>query len=268
MRRGPPPGRPDPLRDRFPIRRLKRRLGRPAQAPPAGDGYPRGTPEEDRRIVDAAMPYSMTGRRRLLALVDAVRYCVARDLPGAFAECGVWRGGSVLAMVLTLQEQGVDDRDIFLYDTFEGMTEPTEKDTSPVDRAALEHWQQAERDGRPAFPEFFADTSAFNEGVVRDTILASGYPSERVHLVRGPVEETLPGRAPEGLALLRLDTDWYESTRHELEHLYPRLTAGGVLIVDDYGHWEGSKLAVDEYFAGRPLLMTRIDYAARMAVKH
>ena len=77
----------------------------------------------------------------------------------------------------------------------------------------------------------------------------TGYPPERIHFVRGPVEETLPAGAPDEIALLRLDTDWYESTRHELEHLYPRLAAGGVLLVDDYGHWEGARKAVDEYFA-------------------
>jgi hypothetical protein len=100
-------------------------------------------------------------------------------------------------------------------------------------------------------------------------VLATGYPAERVHLVRGPVEETLPAAAPERLALLRLDTDWYASTRHELEHLYPRLVDGGVLIVDDYGHWQGARQAVDEYFAGTapPPLLHRIDYTARIGVK-
>ena len=110
----------------------------------------------------------MTGVARLQALIDAVRYCVARDVPGAFAECGVWRGGSVLAMILTLQELGVDDRDVYLYDTFEGMTEPTEHDVSPLDPPALETWQAARRaDGAP-WPEYF-DPQTFNEDVVRET---------------------------------------------------------------------------------------------------
>ena len=88
--------------------------------------------------------------------------------------------------------------------------------------------------------------------------------------MRGPVEQTIPATVPGQLALLRLDTDWYESTRHELEHLYPALETGGVLIVDDYGHWDGAARAVDEYFArqGSPLLLTRTDYTGRMAVKH
>jgi hypothetical protein len=145
------------------------------------------------------------------------------------------------------------------------MTEPTERDASPVDRHAMEHWEQS--GGKP-WPELF-DPSLFNEDAVRDLLTSTGYPAERLHFVRGPVEETLPERAPGPLALLRLDTDWYESTRHELVHLYPLLGAGGVLIVDDYGHWEGCRRAVDEYFSAEaePVLLNRIDYSGRIAVK-
>ncbi len=73
------------------------------------------------------------------------------------------------------------------------------------------------------------------------------YPAERVHFVPGKVEDTVPQKAPESIALLRLDTDWYSSTRHELEHLYPRLVSGGVLILDDYGWWQGARQATDEW---------------------
>jgi hypothetical protein len=219
---------------------------------------------DDARIVERSQPHTLTSPERLEALVDAVRYVEARGVPGAFAECGVWRGGSVLAMVLTLQELG-GLRDVHLYDTFEGMTAPTEHDVSPIDRPALELWE--ETNGRP-WPELF-DPETFNEDAVRDLLLGTGYPADRLHLVRGRVEDTLPDRAPDSLALLRLDTDWYESTRHELRELYPRLATGGVLIVDDYGHWEGARRAVDEYFASEapPVLLHRIDYTGRIAVK-
>jgi O-methyltransferase len=224
--------------------------------------------DADRAIVERALPFTMTGIARLQALVDAVRHCERAGIPGAFAECGVWRGGSVLAMILTLQELGTSDRDIHLYDTFEGMTEPSEHDVSAIDPPALETWRDAEGRGERPWPQVF-DEETFNEDAVRATLAETGYPEERLHLVAGPVEETLPARAPEALALLRLDTDWYESTRHELDHLYPRLAEGGVLIIDDYGHWEGARRAVDEYFAEhgpRPLL-ARIDYTGRIAVK-
>jgi O-methyltransferase len=221
--------------------------------------------EEDRRIIEAALPYTMTGVPRLQGLIDAVRYCIRRDVPGGFAECGVWRGGSILATILTLQEHGVHDRDIYLYDTFEGMTEPDPQD----EEAVREEWSRARSRGERPWQHLFGEDS-FNEADVRATILGSGYPSERIHFVRGPVEETIPEHAPAELALLRLDTDWYGSTRHELEHLYPLLSDGGVLIIDDYGHFEGCARAVDEYFAehAKPVLLSRVDYTGRMAIKH
>jgi hypothetical protein len=235
-------------------------------APIPATGDPEAATPEDRRILQRAMPYTMTGGARLQSVIDAVRYCVGRDVPGAFAECGVWRGGSVLAMVLTLQQLGRADRDVYLYDTFEGMTEPTEHDVSPYHPPARQLWEEG--DGR-VWPKLF-EPERSGEEAVRETLGTTAYPAERLHFIRGPVEETIPRAAPDRLALLRLDTDWYESTRHELVHLYPRLADGGVLIVDDYGHWEGARRAVDEYFAERaqPLLFGRIDYAARMAVKH
>lgn len=224
--------------------------------------------EADRPIVERALPYTMTGIARLQALIDAVRYVEQRGIAGGFAECGVWRGGSVLAMIETLRCAGATPRDVWLYDTFEGMTEPTDADTSAFEPPALSTWKEAtERGERPWADLFGAET--FNEGLVRATLQDTGYPAQRLHFVRGPVEETLPARLPDGpLALLRLDTDWYESTRHELEHLYPLLATGGVLIIDDYGHFEGARRAVDEYFAAHgALMLTRIDYTGRIAVK-
>lgn len=226
------------------------------------------TTPADRRIIEAARPHTMTSPARLQAVIDAVRYVVARGIPGDLAECGVWRGGSVLAMLLTLLDAGAEPRDVHLYDTFEGMTEPTEHDVAVVEGSAVELFARARQAGVRPFPEYFAP-EVFDEGRVRDTLLASGYPAERLHFVRGPVEETLPAAAPARLALLRLDTDWYASTRHELAHLYPRLERGGVLIVDDYGHWQGARRAVDEHFAAHPPapLLARVDYTARIAVK-
>lgn len=224
--------------------------------------------EFDRSVIDKASPYSMTGPVRMHAAMEAVRYVVDRDLPGAIVECGVWRGGTVLAMVSTLLERGCTDRDVYLYDTFEGMTQPTEFDTSDYSPAALEEWNRATGDGR-AWGHWF-DGEIYDIDLVRGLLAGTGYPAERVHFVKGPVEETIPGTVPDAVAVLRLDTDWYESTAHEMEHLYPLLQPGGVLIIDDYGHWQGSRKAVDEYFAvpgrTRPLLH-RVDYTCRSAVK-
>ena len=124
----------------------------------------------------------------------------------------------------------------------------------PARPGALEDSAAPASVGRPTHPPFV---------LVHVIRLADG----RVHFIEGRVERTLPDRAPAEIALLRLDTDWYESTRHELVHLYPRLSAGGVLIIDDYGHFAGARRATDEYFARNPMLLSRIDYTGRLAVK-
>lgn len=222
----------------------------------------------DRAIIEQASPYTMTGPERLFALIQSVRYVVKRNIPGAFAECGVWRGGSVLAMILTLREMNVSDREIYLYDTFEGMTEPTPVDLSQYEPPALETWKRLSGSGTNW--EALSDPALFSRDAVTRVLRNTGYPEGRLHLVPGAVEKTLPAAAPPELALLRLDTDWYESTRHELVHLYPNLSHGGVLIIDDYGHWEGCRRAVDEYFSGNdapPILLNRIDYTGRIGIK-
>jgi len=221
---------------------------------------------EDREILTAVRPYTLTSPQRVEALVKAVRYVVEREIAGAFVECGVWRGGSVLAMIKQLQALGITDRDIYLYDTFEGMTAPTEKDTSAFEEPALETWERDQSVSKQSWGGFFNE-SVFNEADVISLIEGTGYPRERLHFVKGRVEDTIPETCPDKVAILRLDTDWYESTRHELIHLYPQLQSGGVLIIDDYGHWDGARLAVDEYFADHPLLLHRIDYTGRSAVK-
>jgi len=249
------------------MKRLLKRL-RCRKPTTAGLDFPEDIGAADRAIIEQVRTYTMTSPLRIEALLKAVRYCVAAKIPGAFAECGVWRGGSVMAMLLALQELKVNDRDIYLYDTFEGMTAPTREDTSAFEEPALETWKKAGTQGQRAWSGLF-NQQVFNFDDVRNTLLATGYPETRLHFVKGPVETTIPETLPAELALLRLDTDWYASTQHELQHMYPRLSRGGVLIIDDYGHWEGCRKAVDEYFAGAvtPILLQRIDYTGRIALK-
>ena len=166
-----------------------------------------------------------------------------------------------MAVALTLLRLGVTDRDLYLFDTFTGMTPPSERGRQAHGRARR----------RPArrHRESSHVWAVGRDEVVRDAIFGVGYPQERIHFVEGPVEETLPSNAPDEIALLRLDTDWYASTKHELVHLYPRLAHAGVLILDDYGYWQGARQAVDEYVPehGLTLLLNRIDHTARIAVK-
>lgn len=252
------------------MKRLFRRL-RNARAGDAfqGTDVPQDLSAADQLIVERVRPYTMTTTLRIEAVAQATRYCIQAGIPGSFAECGVWRGGSVMTMLLVLLELGVTDRDVYLYDTFEGMTAPTQEDTSAFEEAALSTWERAGKSGDQAWNAYFND-EVFNLDDVRAALLETGYPEERLHFIKGAVEETIPGTLPASLALLRLDTDWYESTRHEMQYLYPLLQRSGVLIIDDYGHWQGCRKAIDEYFAQSdvtPALLHRIDYTGRAAIK-
>lgn len=215
-------------------------------------------------LIQRCRPYTLTSTERLAATADAVEYVIGRGVPGAFVECGVWKGGSVLAMLLTLQRMEVTDREVWLYDTFEGMTEPGEKDTDLFGNSAQEAYARDEHvfDG-------LLDAANFSIQRVQRLLASSGYPENHLRYVQGPVEETIPAEVPDQIALLRLDTDWYESTKHELEHLYPRLAPGAVLIIDDYGHFHGAREAVDEFLAQSDdtLLLARTDYSGRVAVR-
>ncbi len=214
-------------------------------------------------IIRRATPYTMTSPERLFALVESVRYVSRCGVPGDIVECGVWRGGSMMAVALALLERNDASRDLYLFDTYEGMTAPTPRDVSLDGHAARDLLGARPRsEDDPVWA--YADLER-----VKAAMHGTGYDPARMRFVRGPVEETLPGAAPQKIALLRLDTDWYESTRHELVHLYPRLSRGGVLIIDDYGHWKGARQAVDEYLAetGAKLLLHRVDYTGRIAVK-
>lgn len=226
-------------------------------------GFPRDATAEDRAILQQVAPYTMTSIERQLALVSAARHIVRSGIAGCFVECGVWRGGSAMAAALAFAQEGDVRRDLHLFDTYEGMSPPTDADREADGTAAATLLAQ-QKQGTGVW--CYADLND-----VQTNMGSTGYPSDRVHFIRGPVEETIPARAPAGpIALLRLDTDWYESTRHELVNLFPLLTEGGVLIVDDYGHWQGARKAVDEYFKGQEKVpfLHRIDYTGRLLVKH
>lgn len=217
-------------------------------------------PDFDDRLIDICertRAYTITSQERLAAMVASVRHVVRAQVPGALVECGVWKGGSMMAAALTLRELAATDRELYLFDTFDGMTEPTaaDVDRSPESRAASEVLDEIN-----AWCRVGSDEVAAN-------LRSTGYPAEFVRLVEGPVEQTLPERAPDRIAVLRLDTDWYESTAHELLHLYPLLSTGGILLIDDYGAWAGAQRAVDEYFGDQPPFLHRVDDTARLIVK-
>lgn len=207
--------------------------------------------------------FTMTSIERMYAAYQAAQYVATSGLQGSIVECGVWRGGSSMMMMMALAAHGLRDRDFFMYDTYEGMVEPGQRDVDFRGVGAHGTWQQLQADGKEAWCY-----SSLDE--VRQNVARTGYPMERVQFVRGKVEETLPGQSPSGqIALLRLDTDWFESTYHELQHLYPKLVGGGILIIDDYGFWRGAREATDQYFREirTPVLLNRIDATGRLLLK-
>jgi hypothetical protein len=238
----------------------KKPVKRPAKRPNAWKNLPGHYDEDAKRIIRSVRPRTMTSPEKLFGLILATRYVTAHQVPGDIVECGVWRGGSMQAAALTLLEGGSTERELHLFDTFEGMPPPSEVDRRTGGRSAEELLAASDRDSK-----IWAVATLDDVRTAMDEI---GYPAERIHYHRGMVEETIPGDAPERISVLRLDTDWYESTRHELEHLYDRLSPGGVLIIDDYGGWEGSRKATEEFLAstGEPLLLLPIS-GGRIAVK-
>jgi hypothetical protein len=210
-------------------------------------------------------PFTMTSVERMFALYQSVNYVLDNDIEGDFVECGVWRGGSSMMIARILKERNVKNRDIYLYDTFEGMSAPSSDDIDYSGNDAKKLLKD-EIENKVNAPIWCYAT----EEDVLANISATKISLEQVHLIKGKVEDTIPHRSPKSnISLLRLDTDWYASTKHELIHLYPVLSAKGVLIIDDYGHWQGCRKAVDEYFSesGNRKLLHRIDYTGRILIK-
>jgi O-methyltransferase len=244
-----------------PVRALLQRLGYDVvrRADAAAAPYPPDFDAELIALCEAVKPYTLTSPERIAALRDAVRHVVRAGVPGAVVECGVWRGGSMLVVARTLLELGATDRDLHLFDTFTHMPFPGPEDVDLFGIPAADAYEAAST--AEAFRYLPLDE-------VRAVLEATGYPADRLHFVPGLVEDTIPDAAPEQIALCRLDTDWYRSTLHEMEHLFPRISPGGVLLVDDYGHFQGAKQAVDEYFAahGPEVLLHRIDFTGRLVI--
>jgi hypothetical protein len=227
------------------------------------NGLPNDIELKVAETIHMVKPYTLTSVPRLIALCDAVQYVVDNQIPGDIVECGVWKGGSMMAVARTLIQANDQSRHLYLFDTYEGMTPPSDKDIS-IFGASAKNLLQSEDKSDPESVWCVAPL----EGV-RKAMDRVGYAESKVHFVKGLVEETIPSMAPEKISLLRLDTDWYDSTRHEMEQLFPRLSKGGVLIIDDYGHWQGARQAIDEYIKKNKLqiLLHRIDETGRSAIK-
>lgn len=215
--------------------------------------------DEDAEIVEKVWPaLTLTAPESVDSMLKAVRYILRNEISGDIVECGVYKGGSMMAVAMLLKRLSVSDRRIWLYDTYSGMSESNPEydwnyGTGDVVRGAV--WEQMVKNTFAALDE------------VKANMGSTGYEGP-IRYVVGKVEDTIPGEIPERIALLRLDTDFYESTKHELEQLYPRLVPSGVLIIDDYNALYGARKATDDYFRTRKMLLTRFaSHGAVIGVK-
>ena len=227
------------------------------------NNFPQDMDEDFKAVYELCRDYTATSIERMYGLFKAIKFVIDANIPGDFVECGVWKGGSAMLMAYTLSHMQDTTRKIYLYDTFAGMTKPTEKDTLIADGSpASKTWKKLQKDNYNEWA-----FSPIEE--VKNNMLMTNYPQDNIVYVKGKVEDTIPATVPDKIALLRLDTDWYESTYHELKHLLPLLSQRGVLIIDDYGHFAGAKEAVDTYFKENriAMLLNRIDYTGRIGIK-
>lgn len=225
-------------------------------------GLPPDFSPADIEIINEVAPFTMTSPERIYALCQSIEYIIIHKIPGDIVECGVWKGGSMMAVARLLLRHHDDTRHLYLYDTFEGMPAPGNVDRDFRGRSA----SNLLRFGNKNTSRIWAYSPVDQ---VREALRGTGYDDRRMHFIKGKVEETLPSHTPEQISLLRLDTDWYESTLCELTYLYPKLVIGGVIIIDDYGYWQGARRAVDQYFAEHKvkMLLNRIDFTGRVGIK-
>ncbi len=214
-------------------------------------------------IYKACKPYTMTSLARMYTLYKSVEYIAKNNIQGDLIECGVWRGGSSMLIAKSLLHFGLSDRKIYLFDTFEGMSAPTSNDIDSKGKDAASMMNTEKKNNA-------WDVWCYSEiEDVKNNMRKTAYPENNIEYIKGKVEDTLPDfKKSEKISLLRLDTDWYESTLSEMNHLYPLVEKKGIIIFDDYDYWQGSKKAVDEYFNKHNLspLLIKIDEQARLIV--
>jgi O-methyltransferase len=202
-------------------------------------------------MVEEFWEYTVLGSATLYNIYSSCQYIFSRGVPGDIVECGVYMGGSIMFFAEMCKRHKQHDRTIFALDTFGGFLRRGEEDVD---------WS-----GQPiCFPN---DQPIDHRRDAENNIRSVGWQDELVQIVQGDVVETAPKLPTKAIAILRLDTDTYDTTRAELEALYPRVSKGGVVIIDDYGWGMGSRAAVDEYFQNRMVCLIRVDKYCRAFVK-
>ena len=199
------------------------------------------------------------------SVIQATKYIVNNNIPGDLVECGVWRGGMAIAMAIVLDDLK-SDKKIYLYDTYEGMTEPTYDDVDYRGVSAENKFNRLTKDDHNEWCYASLD-------YVKNQFKKIGLEKHAVY-VKGDIMKTLNEKEiiPTKISLLRLNTDWYESTKKEMEVLYPVLEKNGVFLIDTYAHWQGARKAMDEYLESHDLkeksLSWKTDYDGRGFIKN
>ena len=215
-----------------------------------------------RPIMEFVKPFTMTSLERMYDLYKSVEYIVKAQVPGDILECGVWRGGSMMLVAKALVAFGDTSRTLYLFDTFEGHPKPDyDLDVDMWGNRAVNEWVNFRKTDETS------NWAYVSLDEVKENMLSTGYPSDKIVYVKGMIENTAKEQDIKVISLVRLDTDWYASAKAGLENFEPRISVGGVLIMDDYGHYVGQRKATDEYFQHNPVLLHRIDYSCRTVIK-
>ncbi len=218
----------------------------------------------DKKLLDLIQNYSMTTQIRIFTLLQSLRHLKNKKIDGDYVECGVWKGGNIILFKKFIEDEDENSKKkIFAFDTYEGMTEPDKNDYDLSSNITANILLKADK-AKKTNTWGICDLESVKKNI--QTCVNS---TENIKFIKGPVESTLndTSNLPNKISLLRLDTDWYSSTKKELDVLYDRVTPGGIVIIDDYGHWGGAKKAVDEFFLNKYVWMHYVDYACRLIVK-
>ena len=225
-----------------------------------------GISKFEKSILNICSKFSMTGFERMYFLIKAIEQIKNNKIQGDFVECGVWKGGNLILFQKMIEKLNIKKK-IYAYDTFKGMTDPGKFDYTFEKREAkeiLSTLRKKKVDSKKNIVLAECSLDDVTKNYKKNTKL-----NKNLHCIKGPVETTLKIKKniPKKISILRLDTDWYESTKIELEILFPLLTKNGILIIDDYGYWKGAKKAVDQYFFKKPITLFKIDFTSRFIIK-